>query len=60
MTKHEIDLAHKLVGDLGICAKAADQYVNANMAAAMRNAAALLQKMIDEYEAAEQAETTDV
>lgn len=59
MTSAEIDLAHKLVGDLGICAKAADQYVNANMAAVMRTAAALLQQMIDEYEAAE-AEEADV
>lgn len=56
MTKYEIDMAHKLVGDLGICAHAADQYVNPSMAAVMRNAASLLQKMIDEYEAAEEVE----
>ena len=54
MTRAQIDLAHKTVSDLGHCAKAAEQYVNASMAAVMRNAASLLQQMIDEYEADEQ------
>ncbi len=53
MTKAQIDLAHRTVGDLGICARAADQYVNARLATVMRTAASLLQAMVDEYEAAE-------
>ena len=52
MTKAQIDLAHKTVGDLGICARAADQYVNARLATVMRTAASLLQAMVDEYEQA--------
>ena len=59
MTKAQLDLAHKTVGDLGHCARAADQYVNARLASVMRTAASLLQAMIDEYEAAEQAEKID-
>jgi hypothetical protein len=53
VTKAQIDLAHRLIGDLGHCAKAADQYVNARLASTMRNAASLLQVMVDEYEAVE-------
>ena len=56
MTKAQIDLAHKTIGDLGHCAKAADQYVNARLASVMRTAASLLQAMVDEYEEAEQTE----
>jgi hypothetical protein len=59
MTKAQLDLAHKTVGDLGHCARAADQYVNARLASVMRTAASLLQAMVDEYEAAEQAEKAD-
>jgi len=59
MTKAQIDLAHKTVGDLGICARAADQYVNARLASVMRTAASLLQAMVDEYEEAEQTEKAD-
>jgi hypothetical protein len=59
MTKAQIDLAHKTVGDLGICARAADQYVNARLATVMRTAASLLQTMVDEYEEAEQKDKVD-
>ena len=52
MNKAQIDLAHKTIGDLGHCARAADQYVNARLASTMRNAASLLQVMVDEYEQA--------
>jgi hypothetical protein len=59
MTKAQIDLAHRTVGDLGICARAADQYVNARLATVMRTAASLLQAMVDEYEAAEPTTMVD-
>jgi hypothetical protein len=59
MTKAQLDLAHKTIGDLGHCAKAADQYVNARLASVMRTAASLLQVMVDEYEEAEHAEKAD-
>ena len=59
MTKAQIDLAHKTIGDLGHCAKAADQYVNARLASVMRTAASLLQAMVDEYEEVEQTEKAD-
>ena len=55
MTEPQIDLAHKTVGDLGICARAADQYVNARLASVMRTAASLLQAMVDEHERDEPA-----
>ncbi len=56
MTKADIDLAHKLVGDLGHCVRAMEQYGNGKIASTMRNTTSLLQKMIDEYEAAGQIE----
>jgi len=60
VTKAQIDLAHKTVGDLGICARAADQYVNARLATVMRTAASLLQAMVDEYEASEPTTIVEV
>jgi len=59
MTKAQLDLAHKTVGDLGHCVRAMEQYGNARIADTMRVAASLLQTMIEEYEAAEQAEKID-
>jgi hypothetical protein len=59
MTKAQLDLAHKTIGDLGHCVRAMEQYGNAKIANAMRNAASLLQQMVDENETAEQAEKTD-
>lgn len=53
MTQADYDLAHKLVGDLGHCVRAMEQYGNARIANTMRNAASLLQKMIEENEQAE-------
>jgi len=55
MTKAQLDLAHKTIGDLGHCVRAMEQYGNERIAGCMRNAASLLQQMIDEYEAAEPA-----
>ena len=51
MTDAQMDLAHKLVAELSMYAKASDQYGHGGMAAAMRNAADLLQRMIEEAEA---------
>ncbi len=56
MTKAQLDLAHKTIGDLGHCVRAMEQYGNGKIASTMRVAASLLQQMIDEYEAAEQIE----
>jgi hypothetical protein len=50
MTKADIDLAHRLIGDLGHCVRAMEQYGNAKIASTMRNAASLLQQMVDENE----------
>ena len=50
MTDGQLDLAYKLVSELSMYAKAVDQYGNAQIAAAMRNAASLLQAMVDEAE----------
>jgi len=57
MNDAQLDLAHKLVGDIGHCVHAMEQYGNGRIADTMRNAASLLQAMIDEYEleAAKQA-----
>jgi hypothetical protein len=60
MTKAQLDLAHKTIGDLGHCVRAMEQYGNAKIADCMRNAASLLQAMVDEAEAAEQSEHVDV
>ncbi len=59
MTKAQLDLAHKTIGDLGHCVRAMEQYGNERIAGCMRNAASLLQQMVDENETAEQAEKTD-
>ena len=53
MTEAQLDLAHKLVGDIGHCVHAMEQYGNGRIADTMRNAGSLLQQMIDEYELAE-------
>jgi hypothetical protein len=53
MTKAQIDQAHRLVAELNMYAKGMDYYGNPKPGAAMRNAAALLQQMVEEYEAKE-------
>ena len=50
MTKAELDMIHKLIGELGIYANAARQYGHGGMTAAMTNAAAMLQRCLDEAE----------
>ena len=50
MTKAQLDLAHKTIGDLGHCVRAMEQYGNERIAGCMRNAASLLQQMVDENE----------
>jgi hypothetical protein len=60
MTKAQLDLAHKTVGDLGHCVRAMEQYGNARIASTMRVAASLLQAMIEEAEASPQSELFDV
>ena len=60
MTKAQLDLAHKTVGDLGHCVRAMEQYGNDRIASTMRVAASLLQAMVDEYEDAEHAGKADV
>jgi len=59
MTRAQIDLAHRTVGDLGHCVTVIEQYGNERIAGCMRVAASLLQQMVDENETAEQAEKTD-
>jgi hypothetical protein len=53
MTKADIDLAHRLVGELGHCVRAMEQYGNDRIASTMRNTISLLQKMVDENEQGE-------
>ena len=60
MTKAQLDLAHKTVGDLGHCVRAMEQYGNARIASTMRVAASLLQAMIEEAEASTRSELFDV
>jgi hypothetical protein len=60
MTKAQIDLAHKTVGDLGHCVHAMEQYGNARLATVMRTAASLLQAMVDEYEVIEPTTIVEV
>jgi hypothetical protein len=55
MTKADIDLAHRLVGELGHCAHAMDQYGNARIGGIIRAAANLLEKMVKEAEEAFEA-----
>ncbi len=55
MTEPQIDLAHLLVSELSQYARAIDQYGNGRIAACMRNAASLLQAMVDEHERDEPA-----
>ncbi len=50
MTKADIDLAHKLVGELGHCAHAMDQYGNARIGGIIRAAANLLEKLVEEHD----------
>jgi hypothetical protein len=50
MTKAQIDLAHKTIGDLGHCVRAMEQYGNGKIAGTLRVAASLLQQMVDENE----------
>lgn len=56
MTKAQLDMIHKLISDLAIYAKAAEQYGNGGMVAVMRNASAMLQIALDEAEAKEKAD----
>ena len=60
MTKTQIDLAHRTVGDLGHCVHAMEQYGNARVAGVLRVAASLLQAMVDEYEASEPTTIVEV
>jgi len=60
MTKAQIDLAHRTVGDLGHCVHAMEQYGNARVAGVLRVAASLLQAMVDEYEASEPTTIVEV
>jgi hypothetical protein len=53
MTKADLDLAHKTAGDLAMYAKYVDQLGHARLAACVRNASSLLQKMVEEAEDAE-------
>jgi hypothetical protein len=53
MTKADLDLAHKTAGDLAMYAKYVDQLGHAKLAACVRNASSLLQKMVEEAEAEE-------
>jgi D-arabinose 1-dehydrogenase-like Zn-dependent alcohol dehydrogenase len=50
MTKAQLDLAHKTIGDLGHCVHAMEQYGNARIAGIMRVAASLLEAMVTEAE----------
>jgi hypothetical protein len=50
MTKADIDLAHKLVGELGHCARAMDQYGNGRIGGIVRAAANLLEKLVEEHD----------
>jgi hypothetical protein len=59
MTKAQIDLAHKTIGDLGHCIRAMEEYGSIAIVSVMRNTASLLQAMVDEYEEAEHAEKAD-
>jgi len=59
MNDAHLDLAHRLVGELGQYAKAIDQYGNDRIAACMRNAASLLTLMIDEAELAKAQEALE-
>jgi len=52
MTDAQLDLAHKLVSELSMYASAIDHHGYASVSAAMRNAASLLQVMVDEAELA--------
>jgi len=60
MTKAQLDLAHKTVGNLGHCVRAMEQYGNARIADTMRVAMSLLQAMIEEAEASTRSELFDV
>jgi hypothetical protein len=48
MTKAQLDLAYRLAGELSIYAKAIDQYGNQRISACMRNAASILEQMVEE------------
>jgi hypothetical protein len=58
MTKAQIDLAHKTIGDIGHCVRAMEQYGNGRIVSVLRIAADLLQKMVDEYEASDDVDKT--
>jgi len=60
MTKAQLDLAHKTVGNLGHCVRAMEQYGNARIVDSMRVAMSLLQAMIEEAEASTRSELFDV
>lgn len=56
MTKEQADTAFELVGELGMVAKAMDQYGNARIGGIIRRCADLLEQMIAEAEAKEAVE----
>lgn len=53
MTKAQLDLAYKTTAELSMYANAAQQYGHSGMADAMRTAADLLTRMVEEAEVAE-------
>jgi hypothetical protein len=58
VTKGQLDLAYRTASELSMYAQAIDQHGdgNARIASAMRNAASLLMKMVEEAEQSEGAE----
>jgi len=55
MTKEQADTAAKLIGDLGHCARAMEQYGNAKIGGTIRRCVDLLEQMVAEVEAKERA-----
>ena len=56
MTKEQADVAAKLIGDLGHCAVAMEQYGNGRIGGIIRRAVDLLEQMVAEAEAKERAD----
>ena len=56
MTSEQADTAHKLIGDLGHCAVAMEQYGNGRIGGIIRRAVDLLEQMVAEAEAKERAD----
>ena len=56
MTKEQADVAAKLIGDLGHCARAMEQYGNAKIGGTIRRCVDLLEQMVAEAEAKERTD----